>query len=47
MVLLAVPGFIALAMRKRNEEARLIERFGDEYLQYMHRTGMYLPRYNR
>ena len=26
------------------EEAKLIERFGDEYLAYMQRTGKFLPR---
>lgn len=33
-----------LAMRTPIEEARLIDRFGDEYRQYMLTTGRYLPR---
>jgi protein-S-isoprenylcysteine O-methyltransferase Ste14 len=44
MVLLSVLGFILLALRTPNEEAHLIEKFGDEYLDYMKRTGRYLPR---
>ena len=44
---LAVAGGLAsvlLAMRTRTEEAKLIERFGDEYLAYMQRTGKFFPR---
>ena len=44
---LAVAGGLAgvlLALRTRTEEAKLIERFGDEYLAYMQRTGKFLPR---
>lgn len=37
-------GMIPLALRTPIEEARLIERFGDEYRAYMQRTGRYLPR---
>ena len=37
-------GSVLLAMRTRTEEAKLIERFGDEYLAYMQRTGKFLPR---
>jgi protein-S-isoprenylcysteine O-methyltransferase Ste14 len=44
MVLLSVLGFILLSLRTPNEEAHLIEKFGDEYLDYMKRTGRYLPR---
>jgi protein-S-isoprenylcysteine O-methyltransferase Ste14 len=33
-----------LALRTPYEEARLIERFGDQYRDYMQRTGRYLPR---
>ena len=35
---------VLLAIRTRTEEAKLIERFGDEYLAYMHRTGRFVPR---
>jgi protein-S-isoprenylcysteine O-methyltransferase Ste14 len=37
-------GWPILMMRTPIEEARLIERFGDEYRQYMQRTGRYLPK---
>jgi len=39
-----VLGFSVLAMRTPLEEKRLVERFGDEYREYMRRTGRYLPR---
>ncbi len=51
--LLSANGFIAavvlfgmpvIMMRTPIEEAHLIERFGDEYRQYMQRTGRYLPK---
>ena len=35
---------VLIAIRTRTEEAKLIERFGDEYLAYMQRTGKFLPR---
>lgn len=35
---------ILLAIRTRKEEQKLIERFGDEYRQYMRRTGQFFPR---
>lgn len=41
-VLLTVPFLI---LRTPQEEERLIARFGDEYLQYMRRTGRYLPKF--
>ena len=34
----------AIAMRTPIEEAKLLERFGDDYRDYMRRTGRYLPR---
>jgi protein-S-isoprenylcysteine O-methyltransferase Ste14 len=39
-----VLGFSVLSLRTPLEEARLIEKFGDEYRDYMRRTGRYLPR---
>lgn len=56
MILLAANGFIAmtafvslaiLALRTPLEEAKLIEKFGDDYRVYMQRTGRYLPRLTR
>jgi len=41
---LAVTTFLILSRRVPGEEARLIERFGNEYRNYMKRTGKYLPR---
>jgi protein-S-isoprenylcysteine O-methyltransferase Ste14 len=42
--LLAVLAFIAMAIRTPKEEANLIEKFGDEYRDYMKRTGRFLPK---
>ena len=36
--------FTLMASRTPKEEANLIEKFGDEYREYMKRTGRYLPR---
>ena len=36
--------FIGMAIRTPKEEANLIEKFGDEYREYMKRTGRYLPK---
>lgn len=36
---------VFLAWRTPQEEARLIERFGDEYREYMQRTGRFLPKW--
>lgn len=36
--------FVLLVIRTRKEEARLIERFGDDYREYMRRTGRFFPR---
>ncbi len=47
IVVTMLGGFIALMMRTSVEEAKLIERFGDEYRAYMERTGRYIPRLNR
>jgi protein-S-isoprenylcysteine O-methyltransferase Ste14 len=46
--LMALLGFSAFAMmvyRTRIEEERLIERFGDEYRNYISRTGKFLPQF--
>lgn len=39
--------FIVLVLRTSKEEAKLIERFGDEYRDYMRRTGRFIPRFPR
>jgi protein-S-isoprenylcysteine O-methyltransferase Ste14 len=41
---MAVLAFILLAIRLPNEEAHLIEKFGDEYREYRKTTGAFLPR---
>ena len=44
IALLGVLAFIAMAVRTPKEEANLIEKFGDEYREYMKRTGRFLPK---
>jgi protein-S-isoprenylcysteine O-methyltransferase Ste14 len=44
IALLGVAAFIGMAIRTPKEEANLIEKFGDEYRQYMKRTGRFLPK---
>jgi protein-S-isoprenylcysteine O-methyltransferase Ste14 len=41
---LGVLTFILMAVRTPKEEANLIEKFGDEYREYMKRTGRFLPK---
>lgn len=41
---LGILAFIAMALRTPKEEANLIEKFGDEYRQYMKRTGRFFPK---
>jgi protein-S-isoprenylcysteine O-methyltransferase Ste14 len=41
---LGVLAFIGMAIRTPREEANLIEKFGDEYREYMKRTGRFLPK---
>jgi len=36
--------FLLVIVRTRNEEAKLLDRFGDTYRAYMRRTGRFLPR---
>lgn len=40
---LGVLAFVAMAKRTPKEEANLIEKFGDEYREYMKRTGRFFP----
>ena len=44
---LGILTFILMAIRTPKEEANLIEKFGDEYRQYMKRTGRFLPKLHR
>ena len=41
---LGVIAFIGMAIRTPKEEANLIEKFGDEYRDYMKRTGRFFPK---
>lgn len=43
----ALVGLTALFSRTPQEEARLIERFGDDYREYLKTTGRYLPKLSR
>jgi len=45
IALLGILAFIGMAIRTPKEEANLIEKFGDEYRQYMKRTGRFLPKF--
>jgi len=41
---LGILAFIAMAVRTPKEEANLIEKFGDEYRDYMKHTGRFFPK---
>ena len=45
IAMMAVVLFVLLASRTPNEEAHLIEKFGDEYREYVKRTGKFLPKF--
>jgi protein-S-isoprenylcysteine O-methyltransferase Ste14 len=44
IALLGILAFTAMAVRTPKEEANLIEKFGDEYREYMKRTGRFFPK---
>ncbi len=44
ILLMGMLGLILLAIRTPIEEAKLIEKFGDEYREYMKCTGRFIPR---
>jgi protein-S-isoprenylcysteine O-methyltransferase Ste14 len=45
VALITIPGMtLAVALRIPHEETMMVERFGDQYLTYMHQTGLVLPR---
>lgn len=45
IILLGALAFIVMAIRTPKEESNLIEKFGDEYREYMKRTGRFLPKF--
>ena len=47
IALCGVLGFTLIVLRTDKEEAKLIERFGDEYRSYATRTGRFIPRRSR
>lgn len=47
VAVLGVFAFIVMAIRTPKEEANLIGKFGDEYREYMKRTGRFLPKLRR
>lgn len=47
IALLGILAFIAMASRTPKEESNLIEKFGDEYRDYMKRTGRYFPKFTK
>lgn len=40
-----IPLTVILTTRLKNEEAAMIEKFGEEYRRYMQQTGRFLPRF--
>jgi len=44
---LGILTFFLMASRTPKEEANLIEKFGDEYREYMKRTGRYFPKISK
>jgi protein-S-isoprenylcysteine O-methyltransferase Ste14 len=47
IAMLGILAFIAMAVRTPKEEANLIEKFGDEYREYMKHTGRFFPKLGR
>ncbi len=47
IAVLGILAFIGMAIRTPKEEENLIEKFGDEYREYMKRTGRFLPKLSR
>lgn len=44
LLVVSTLSFVMVALRTPIEEEKLIQRFGDEYREYMKRTGRFLPR---
>jgi protein-S-isoprenylcysteine O-methyltransferase Ste14 len=47
IAVLGILAFIGMAIRTPKEEANLIEKFGDEYREYMKHTGKFFPKLSR
>lgn len=47
IMVFGVAAFTMLVLRTPTEEARLVEKFGDGYREYMTQTGRFLPRLTR
>jgi protein-S-isoprenylcysteine O-methyltransferase Ste14 len=45
IAVLGILAFLAMAVRTPKEEANLIEKFGNEYREYMKQTGRFLPKF--
>ncbi len=43
-LLLGIPGYYKIS---KSEEERMLEHFGEEYVEYMKRTGSFLPKHRR
>lgn len=44
ILVVGAAAFTMLVLRTRNEESKLVEKFGDAYRAYMQQTGRFLPR---
>ena len=47
LALTSLIGFTLIVIRTKTEEEKLIERFGDQYTDYMKNTSRFLPRFTR
>ena len=47
IALLGILAFIGMAIRTPKEEANLIEKFGDEYREYVKHTGRFFPKLSK
>jgi protein-S-isoprenylcysteine O-methyltransferase Ste14 len=47
LAIAGIAAFLVIVARTAIEERKLIERFGDNYVNYMRRTGRFLPRLGR
>lgn len=44
IVAMGILAFVAMAIRTPKEEANLVDKFGDDYREYMKRTGRFFPK---